>query len=110
MGYQRRVHGEKAAEMEKVEEKDIGENVEQVERVEEERETTNETEGKEIVGETSKHGQGEKSGTLTVNLDLEDDDDEDVEDEEEKDESREELDEGENLTSDVKDQEGGGTP
>jgi len=176
---------EKAAEKEKVEEKDIGENVEQVERVEEESETTNETEGKAVVGETSKHGQGEKSGTLTVDLDLEDDDDEDVEDEEEdaddglwappkqlclaeylpagefsflpparyvfsgaevvieesededdedeslpedeeqqlilpgpskegsgeeKDESREELDEGENLTSDVKDQEGGGTP
>ena len=57
--------------------------MEQVERVEEERETTNETEGKEIVGESSKHGQGEKSGTLTVDLDLEDDDDEDMEDEEE---------------------------
>ena len=56
--------------------------MEQVERVEEERETTNETKGKEIVGETSKHEQGEKPGTLTVDLDLEDDEDEDVEDEE----------------------------
>ena len=49
--------------------------MEQVERVEKEREST-------VVGETSKHGQGEKSGTLTVDLDLEDDEDEDVEDEE----------------------------
>ena len=38
--------------------------MEQDERVEEERETTNETEGKEIVGESSKHEQREKLGTL----------------------------------------------